>query len=345
MIERLKKINIKFVVKSFTLIWGLVLIVLMTIANVGITDKFNWLLWLSNSLIIFMITVFGLLMGESSGKDKQLIKPDGLYQINKTEYEKTMDIVESELGYFPQFYDIERQDEYFRKKLDHITAQNITREQATLILTYCQKDDIEMLKTKPLEFEGKIIRQIRDEEVIEVIMDVYEGRVKFEGEPINYFLTLNGSSDNIGTLEVGRHKDKKIKQIKGSNRIVKIATQLVFSLVWGLLTVNDFISGEDTQAWVNLVSRIVALFTSYYSGYLSAVLTVKEEAEKIKNKVVVLTLFHNALFRRTFIPKLESELAREEYEKSLGINKPEENKEVEEKEEPKTEPEEVKGEN
>lgn len=346
MIERLKKINIKFVVKSFTLIWGLVLIILMTIANVGLTEDFNWIHWLSNSLIIFMITVFGLLMGESSGKDKQLIKPDGLYQKNKAEYEKTKAMVEPELGYFPQYYDIERQDEYFRKKLDHITTQNITREQAELILKYCQKSDIELLKEKPLEFEGNYIRKITDEEVIEVIMDVYEGRVKFEAEPVNYFLTLNGDSENIGTLEVGHYKDRKIKKTKGTNRGIKIATQLVFSLVWGLLTVKDFMDGNDAQAWVNLVSRIVALFTSYYSGYLSAVLTVKLEAEKIENKVVILTLFHNALLRKTFIPKLENELARAEYEKSLQIEQKEPEKaEQNNSDKPiETEPEKPKGE-
>lgn len=317
MLEKLKRINIKYVVKSFTMIWGLVLIILMTITNVGLNKEFNWITWISNSLIIFMIMVFGLLMGESSGKDKQLTKEDGLYQITKEEYEKTHALVEGELPYFPQYYYIEREEEYFHKKLDHITQSNISEEQARLILKYCQKDDIEKLKLEPLEFEGNVIRKITDEEVIEVIMDVFEGRVKFQPESIQYFLTLNALNENIGTLEVGGKLNKSIKRNRATNRTVKIVSQFAVSLIWGLLTVYDFISGEDTQAWVNLVSRITALFTSFFSGYLSAVIEVKLEAEKIKNKVVVLTAFHNALHKKMFIPKLESELAREEYLKSI----------------------------
>ena len=46
--------------------------------------------------------------------------------------------------------------------------------------------------------------------------------------------------------------------------------------------------------------------------------------------------FHNALLKRTFIPKLESEIAREEYLKSIGADI----KQEEAKEEPK---EELKG--
>ena len=350
MVEKLKRINIKFVIKTFTLVWGLILIVLMTITNVGLKEEFNWLLWLSNSLIIFMITVFGLLMGESGGRDKQLTKPDGLYQINKEEYEQTRKMVDHEINYFPQYYDIEKDSEYFRKKLDHVTSQNITREQAELILKYCQKEDIELLKKEPKKLEnGLVIRKITDEEVIEVIMDVFEGRVKFEAEPVNYFLTLDSSSKNIGVLEEGTYTDKDIKTNRLTHRTVKIISSFAVSLVWGLLTVKDFMSGDDTQAWLNLVSRITALFTSYYSGWLSAVIEIKLEAKKIMNKIVVLKLFHNALLQKIFIPKLENELAQEEYEKHLlSLQPAEEPKEIPEEpkeveEEPNTEL--LKGEN
>ena len=78
--ENLRKIDIKHAVKVFTLMWGLLLIILMTITNVGIDRTFDFINWLSNSLIIFGIMVFGLLMGESTGKDKQMQKTDGLYQ-------------------------------------------------------------------------------------------------------------------------------------------------------------------------------------------------------------------------------------------------------------------------
>ena len=89
-LEKLKAINIKNVVRSFTLIWGVILIVIMTLVNLGFDQNFNFLNWLSNSLIIFGIIVYGLLMGESWGKDNRKHDQKGLYYKSLNDFEKLL---------------------------------------------------------------------------------------------------------------------------------------------------------------------------------------------------------------------------------------------------------------
>ena len=96
------------------------------------------------------------------------------------------------------------------------------------------------------------------------------------------------------------------------SRLIKIGSSLGISLIWGLLTVNDFISGNDTQAWVNLVSRISALFTSFFSGWMASVKDVKIQARILINKYRVLKMFHNHYMSKLFIAKSDDELADEE---------------------------------
>ena len=181
--ENLKKIDIKHAIKVFTLIWGLVLIILMTITNVGIDEKFNFLKWLSNSLIIFGIMVFGLLMGESTGKDKQMQKPDGLYQITLKQYETYNSQINEELIYFNQFYSWLLPQELKQKKIDYLIALGVDPVKANKIIEYCSKRDLEALKNHVFEVKNEkdetiaIIRQLEDFEV-DPVTDVLNGTIR-----------------------------------------------------------------------------------------------------------------------------------------------------------------------
>ena len=119
-IETLKKVDLKHATKIFALVWCLLLIILMTITNVGFSKTFSLILWLSNALIIFGIMVFGLFMGESSGGDKQKQKEDGLYQKSLTQYEAYNQAISDELIYFGQWYSWFLPQEIEGKKLDYL---------------------------------------------------------------------------------------------------------------------------------------------------------------------------------------------------------------------------------
>ena len=322
--EKLRKINGKKLVKSLTFLWGLILIVVMTITNIGIDEKFDFLKWLGNALIIFGIMVFGLFMGESMGKDKQMSKEDGLFQKQLKAYRTFKEGIDNIIAYFIPFFQWFLPQQVEEKKVTFLTGIGMNKTKAERIVKYCTLDDFEKLKSDifiiPDEFDkdGKplTIRKLQAFE-IEPTRRVLSGEIKVDNSTPSYYLSAQASSNALTILEVGKQLDRDIKFNRHSNRIIKLSISLVVSVLFGILTVKEFMDGGDTQAWVNLISRITALFTSLFSGWLSAVIEIRLQAEKIENKVNVLKIFKNSYDKKIFVPKTEEELAQEELEEKL----------------------------
>lgn len=316
MMNKLKKLDIKQVIKSFTLIWGLITIVVMTITNLGIKKEFDFFQWLSNSLILLGIMVFGLLMGESIGGDKQKEKVNGLYQTSLNEYNVFRSKVDNLLPYFNQFYNWFVKRELEDKKINYLLANDVDELKARSIVKYCDVNDYPEMIKHAIKKDDVIIRMLTDNE-LEPVYDVLSGKLKLDLCNPSYYLSAFALSTTKSVLEVGKQLDKEIKFNKKTNRSVKIIFSLIVSLGLGILTVNEFMSGSDSQAWVNLIARITSLFTSIFSGWLSSVIDVKLRAEKIKNKTTVLKMFKSSVDMKIFIPKTDQELAKEEYENYL----------------------------
>lgn len=317
-IETLKKIDLKHATRIFTLVWGLILIVLMTVANVGLNKEFNFITWLSNSLIIFGILVFGLFMGETSGNDKQMQKEDGLYQTSLRNYEAYNEEINEELIYFGQWYSWFLPQEIEGKKIDYLIMCGVDPVKAKKIVRLCTKRDIEDLKSHVFEVKDEngihiaTIRQLEEHE-IEPVTDVLSGIIRLNASNANYFLTAfteAGIDDRI--VEEGHSLQNLRRSARKMSRLIKISSSLGISLIWGLLTVYDFMNGHDAQAWVNLVSRVTALFTAFFSGWMSSVKDVKIQAKILINKLKILQLFHQHLEKHFFIAKTDDEIAEEE---------------------------------
>lgn len=328
-LDRLKAINVKNIIKSFTLIWGLILIVILTITNVGINEDFNLIQWLSDSMILLGIMVFGLFMGESIGGDKQKEKIQrnekgeiigGMYQKSIADYNKYYASIEKDLIYFNQFYQWYMPMQLHDKKLNYLIAKGIDITKANRIVDYCTIDDFFDLKSHPIEKVGEngkhiVIRKLNEYE-IEPVEDVLKGKIKLNASSPNYYLTAL-SEANVGYIFEEGNEIKLLRdKIKRRNRIIKIVSSLSISLALGILTVYDFMGNGDDKsqmkARVNLVSRVSSLLTSLLSGWMQAVIDVKLQCQAIDNKVKVLTLFKDALTKNMFKVMTEDELGEEE---------------------------------
>ncbi len=320
-LEKIKKINFKALIKGFTFVWGVALILFMTIASVGIDKKFEILVWLSSTLILSGIMIFGLFMGESLGKDGQENKVNGLYQRALKEYNDFRKAIQDIVIYFAQFLIWHKSGELVNKKIEYLVDCEMPVEKAENIVKYCVRDDYEKLLTRPIvvkndKGEDVIIRKLEEFEK-EPTKEVLEGRIKLDGYGSSYYLSALGRGTTKSILEVGKQIDKEIRFNKIGNRIIKIVFSLIFSFGLAILTVNEFMNGSDPQAWMNLFSRFAALFTSLFSGWLSSVVDVKLRAEKIQNKLDVLRTFEKSIKLKTFVPKTETELGREELEEYI----------------------------
>lgn len=318
LLDKIKKSNFKTIIKSFTLLWGVVLIVFMTLANIGLKQGFDIVAWLGDTLILFGIMVFGLFMGESLGDDAQRQKVGGLFQTALKDYNDKRKEIDKDVIYFSQFYEWLIPQELEAKKVEYLIANNVNKDKAFAIVRHCTLDDFAPLCEHPLKIDtenGKsiVIRKLTLGEQ-ESVLKVLKGEIKLNLSGSAYYLTAFGRANTKRIVEMGKQIDKEIKFNKTSNRLVKIITSLAISLVMAMFTINDFVSGDSAVAWVNLVSRITMLFTSMFAGWLSSVIDVKLKARKIINKTDVLSLFQSSLAEKIFIPKNESELAQQELE-------------------------------
>lgn len=322
--EKLKKITMKKLIKVGVFVFGVALIVLMTLFSIGVKKDYDIFDWLSQSLILIGIMVFGLLLGESVGKDMQSEKVGGRYQNALKSYNEFIASIQHIIIYFSSFYEWYLPKDIESKKVNYLVMANVKPKKARKIARYCSIGDLEDLKKGPIKKEtddGDVIIGKLEEHEIPPVKDVLSGRVTVDAPGASYFLSAFGSSSQRGMLENGRKIDAQIKFNKNANRIMKLLTSGALSIAWGALTITEMSGGDDKSAmmmaWFNLISRITALLTSLASGWSSSVITVKLEADKIEDKRNVLYQFKDSYDKKVFIPKDEDDLERSEYEQYM----------------------------
>lgn len=314
---KIKKMNLKGAMRTFSIVWMIVLIIVMTITNIGIDKHFNWMTWVSNSMILFGVAVFGLLIGESSGVDFQKERENGLFQRTLRTYDDYRNSIDSIIIYFPVFYDWYLPQRIIKKHIKFLRDGGMRHEKAEAIVKYCSMEDYADLRShaiaKKVGDKTIYIAKLLEKEAEPVRM-VLNGDVVFKESGAAYYLQAFAESDQSDIMEVGEVIRKTRARNKRTNRAVRLISGAVVSLALGILTVNDFMKGNDSQAWLNLVARITNLFTALLSGYLSGVSDVTKQANAIENKTDVLKMFKLSYEKKLFTVYSEDEKAKKEYE-------------------------------
>lgn len=315
--NKIKRLNLKGTMRAFSILWMIALIVVMTITNIGIDQTFNWSRWLSNSMILFGITVFGLLIGESVGVDFQKERENGLFKRTLRNYDDYRALIDGLVIYFPLFYDWYVPQRIEKKNIEFLVMGGMHHQKAEAIVKYCSMDDYADLKTHAIEkqVDGKTIyiKKLLDKEYEPVLM-VFRGDVRFKQSGPSYYLQAFAESNQADLMEVGEVIKETRSKARRMNRAARLVSGVIISLGLGILTVNDFMKGNDAQAWMNLISRITNLFTALLSGYLSGVSDVIKESNSIENKTDVLKMFKEAYDNHLFPVYSEYEGAKKEFE-------------------------------
>jgi len=322
--EWAKKTNLKYLLKSFSLVIGAVLIILCSVVNIGFDPKnFNFYKWLVNSILIIGISIFGLAIGESMSLDKQRERVGGIYQTKIKEFDvahkKIEPIVDSLDDYLLQLQGVEQE----REEIKLLRSVGIRHAEIVRDLT---KEQIDNLHVDAFNYKGVDLRKLSDDQHT-VALSVIQGIVKVDSIDSSYLTNPNNDVMEGSVLNRGKFIDKRIFRTKWGTRAVKIISSLAVGLVWGAFTVQDFMDVSSAQAWTNLVSRVFALVSSFTAGWGSAVVQNKMEADKLDYKVMLLTFFFNAYYiSKTFCPQSLDDIAHQEV---LAAN--ERRKEAEEK--------------
>ena len=329
-----KNLTKKKVIKITTIAIVVALIVFSTISNAIIDpEHLNFFKWLTNSLILVAIMVFGLFMGESIGEDEQKERKFGLYQESIKNYESAYKLIEDIRIYFSNFFLWYKEREIRQAKIDYLMDNEIDGRWAKICVDKLEKADFVVGKfiideSKPKEKvymkempNGDVARIHKaTQEEADKIIKMFD--IKIETYGYAYYLSYTESDVRGGNLRKAVPLNKKLHNNKVFNRILKITSTLFISLVWGMLTVEEFSSGaERLQAWFLLISRITCLVSSIISGWTSAVISVKIQANIINNKKDVLNDFRDSVDKKLFVPETYDEMVEREYLEQIGANK------------------------
>lgn len=327
-----KNLTKKKVIKVTTIAMVVALIVFSTISNAIIDpEHLNFFKWLTNSLILVAIMVFGLFMGESIGEDEQKERKFGLYQESIKNYESAYKLIEDIRIYFSNFFLWYKDREIRQAKIDYLMNNEIDGRWAKICVDKLEKADFVVGKfiideSKPKEKvymkempngETAKIHKATQEEANKIIK-MFD--VKIETYGYAYYLSYTENDVRGGNLRKAVPLNKKLHNNKLFNRILKIVSTLFISLVWGMLTVKEFSSGaERMQAWFLLISRITCLVSSIISGWTSAVISVKIQSNIINNKKDVLNDFRDSVDNHLFVPETYDEMVEREYQEQYGM--------------------------
>lgn len=321
--DKFKNTNFKSLARAFSVIWMFVFIVIMTITNIGIDDKFNWLMWLGSAMILFGITVYGLFVAEGMAKDhgkKRIVRNDdgeiigGEYQKALKDYDVVRKSVNPIISYFPTFYSWFVPLRIDEKKTEFLIMHGVNSTKASNIVKYATLEDFANMKAGPVKFENDIIVRKLQETEIEPVEIVLKNQVPYELSSIPYYLQATAESNNYDIMEMGAYYKKARKENRRLSYASRIVVGLVFSIGMSLFTVGDFVSGNNAQAWMNLVTRVGNLFTSMLSGWISGASDVHLECLAIRNKIDVLEMFKSSHEQNRYEHLTEEELAKKEWE-------------------------------
>ena len=325
-----KNLTKKKIIKLMTIVMAIALIVFSTVSNAVIDpEHLNFFKWITNALVFIAIMIFGLLMGESLGEEEQKDKVGGLYQTSLADYDAVMQLIQGIKIYFADFFLWFKVREIKQEKIDYLMDNEIDGKWAAICVKYLEKSDFVLDKfifneEKPKE---KIyLKELPDGKKVKIhkatleeankIIKMFD--VKIETYGYAYYLTCQDNEIRGGKLRKAVPLNKHLHLNKTFNRVLKIVSTLFISLIWGMLTVQEFSSPEERkQAWFLLFSRIMCLFSSIISGWTSAVISVKIQAQIINNKKDVLQDFKDSVDKKLFIPESYDEMVEREYREQM----------------------------
>lgn len=328
--EKFRNINFKSLARVFSILWMFVFIIVMTITSIRIDENFNWLTWLGSALILFGITVYGLFVAESMAKDygkKRIVRNEkqeiigGEYQLALKNYNTYRESIDPIIGYFDTFYNWYVPQRIENKKYTFLLLNGINNEKAKNIVKFITLDEFAQLKAEPMKFDNPnggepiIIRKLQESE-IKPVEAVVKNLIPYELSTAPYYLQATAESTNYDIMEMGAYYKKARKENRKLSYLSRIIVGLAFSAAMSAFTVGEFVSGNNTQAWMNLVTRIGNLFTSMLSGWISGASDVHLEVLAIENKIDVLKIFKSSHELNLYEHKTEQELAKKEWEEN-----------------------------
>lgn len=283
----------------------------------------------TDEMIIVAITIFAMMSALFIGQASNAQNPGSEIAKAKKEFVESVKTIVN-VNFFAQWVKkvLQPRDIQFIKEreLRRIGIDDYTILQLT-------DAEIKALSENAQKYNGRYYSQISVDQM-EFILELKDGVKKIHLVEPNYYLT-------VSTIDVDKTISEKSgrEQLKKTVKLVfSVASKLLITLIPAMIfaaLARDLTATKDVaQALATFFSRMMALISSAFMGYLVGCQTNDIDADYIKLRVDVHKQY---LQDNGFAPKTEQELAKEqfvervkqenaEYGKSLGFNSEEDNK-------------------
>ena len=275
--------------------------------------------WATNSLINSGIMIVSIVLGEITGTDKLKEKVGGLYQASLKHFNDMLDKLSERLliVYFSQFYTWYKARELQNKKIDYLVKHGFDHQVAMRIVMFVEKNDLEkMLEGNLVKIDKKTKKEIKfrriHQDEYETLSEIYSTDFVLDSpKEYTYYLSAFDDNSSASILEKPKMLEKKERSNKLFNRTFKIVLSVFISVLWGSAAIAE-IGGGAKAVIGNLIARLSALIGGVLSGFLTSVVTVKIESEKLEDKYRVLRDMEIYYDKGEFKPKTYEEIVEEE---------------------------------
>lgn len=265
-------------------------------------------------LISFALCVYCLYFGIPEARNLYQKKINGRYQIANVNFYAIRDKVKKEDIKFNQWLDNyykETKKDYFRSVLSTHGEIN----EYVLDLDRCELFELSHPYKKEwtdTEFEGRKTTYFRslNEEQIKVVNDIFDGKIKVEKIPNDYFKTINGKI--VANEYIERAKQQRKQQLRYAVLIAyRIIMVFAFAFVFALFGL-EYMSGEKAfECILSLVFRLWTMISSFTYGFSVGRIMVQDQCDTIEYKTRINELFYND---KDFKALSEEEIAKKEFD-------------------------------
>lgn len=317
--EYLKDKKTVFTILCLTL--AFVIVILISFGVNLVLRPLNSEEFLSDLALSFALCVYCLYFGIPEGKNLYQKKEKGRYKNALANFELVRSKVKSQDIAFNQWLN-KYYEENKKDYLISILTLHGNINPYVLDLDYYELDNLKKPYKKSwedTEFEGRKDTYFRslNEEQIEVIKNIFNGKIKVEKIPNDFFKTINGKIILNEYIEQSRATKKNTLSyaLLIFYRIIMVFAFAFLISIFGFQIASyggDNLAQEVVSRVIQMISRIWTMLSSFIYGFAVGKIMVMKESRLLEYKTRVNELF---LSDTTFTPLSEEEIAKNEYEK------------------------------
>lgn len=306
----------KTVMTIFSLTLAFVLVILLSFGTNFFFKELDSSFW-SDLAISFALCVYCLYFGIPEGKNLYQKKNNGRYKVALHKFEEARQVSMKHDFEFNQWLE----SYYEKNKKDYLLSVlslhgNINP--YALDLDYYELDELKRPFKKvwdDTEFSGRkptYFRSMTDDQ-IEILKDIYNGEIKVERIPDDFFKTLNGKILISEYIEQMRERKKNRLQV-GLLIVGRVIMVFAFAFIFASFGMSLSDSQDASVVFkqvYSMISRMWTMISSFIYGFSLGKFIVMRDSSVLEYKARVNIEF-NCDKKFTYLS--EDEMAKKEYE-------------------------------